>query len=71
MNRFFASGGQSIGASASVLPVNIQLLYSIDTLLNAFWFKATCLIVNSSKHLVGSSDSYDTKGPHCLLRARS
>ena len=24
MNQFFASGGQSIGASASVLPMNIQ-----------------------------------------------
>ena len=29
MNQFFASGGQSIGASASVLPVNIQDWFSL------------------------------------------
>ena len=28
MSQFFASGGQSIGASASVLPMNIQELIS-------------------------------------------
>ena len=31
MSQFFASGGQSIGASASVLPVNIQIdFFRID-----------------------------------------
>ena len=29
MNQFFASGGQSIGASASVLPMNIQDLFTL------------------------------------------
>ena len=28
-SQFFASGGQSIGASASVLPVNIQIWFSL------------------------------------------
>ena len=29
MSQFFASGGQSIGASASVLPMNIQDLFPL------------------------------------------
>ena len=30
MSRLFASGGQSIGASASVLPMNIQVCYPLE-----------------------------------------
>ena len=30
MSQFFASGGQSIGASASVLPVNIQDWFPLE-----------------------------------------
>ena len=30
MNQLFTSGGQSIGASASVLPMNIQCLFPLE-----------------------------------------
>ena len=40
MNQFFESGGQNIGASASVLPINIQ---------NLFPLKLTCLISLQNK----------------------
>ena len=39
MSQFFASGGQSIGASASasVLPTNIQDLFPITYILHSLW----------------------------------
>ena len=35
MSQFFASGGQSIGVSASVLPMNIQDLFPLDGLVGS------------------------------------
>ena len=52
MSQFFASGGQSIGTSASILPMNIQ---------NWFLFRLTGLISLLSKGLSESSPTSQFK----------
>ena len=47
MSRFFASGDQSIGASASVLPMNIQGWFplGLTCLISLLWLPQLCKIV--------------------------
>ena len=57
MSLFFASGGQSIGASASVFPVNIQgkvmaLLFNIPSrFVIAFLPRSNCLLISQLQSL--------------------
>ena len=49
MSQFFASGGQSIGASASVLPINIQDWFPLGLIgLISLWSKGLSSIFSST-----------------------
>ena len=76
MSQFFASGGQSIGvsASASVLPVNVQDwfpigltgLISLQSLLQPYSSKAS-ILQHSAFFIVQLSDPYMTTGKTIAL----
>ena len=77
MSQFFASGGQSIGpsASASVLPMNIQDWFPLELIgLISLWSKGLSRVLSSTtiqKHLFGGAQFSLWPNSHihtCLLK---
>ena len=55
MSQFFASGGQNIGASASVLPVNIQDLFPWGLEAGSGWGASVFHVASFSSRIVRDS----------------